>query len=385
MRYFIIAGEASGDLHGSNLMRELKEVDPKAQFCFLGGDLMSAQGGELIKHYREMAFMGFVNVLRNAGKVIDNMNLCKKSIVAFKPDVVILIDYPSFNLRIAEFVKKNIHIPVYYYISPKLWAWKEFRIKSIKKYVDNMFTIFPFETEFYKKHGYEVEYVGNPSVDSIASRPMQDESINNFCNANDIDNTPIIALLPGSRKQEIRACLPTMLEAAKNFDRYQIVVTGAPGVSPNFYNEIADMKGVKIVFDQTYRLLSQSDAAIVNSGTATLETALIGTPQIVVYQLAMSRVAMLLKPILIKTKYVSLVNIIAGKEVVTELLGHHFTAENLTKELSVLLNDSKRLLAMKEDYRAISALLGKPGAAIQAAKSIFNHLKTTQKETALSD
>lgn len=385
MRYFIIAGEASGDLHGSNLMRELKEVDPKAQFCFLGGDLMSAQGGELIKHYREMAFMGFVNVLRNAGKVIDNMNLCKKSIVAFKPDVVILIDYPSFNLRIAEFVKKNIHIPVYYYISPKLWAWKEFRIKSIKKYVDNMFTIFPFETEFYKKHGYEVEYVGNPSVDSIASRPMQDESINNFCNANDIDNTPIIALLPGSRKQEIRACLPTMLEAAKNFDRYQIVVTGAPGVSPNFYNEIADMQGVKIVFDQTYRLLSQSDAAIVNSGTATLETALIGTPQIVVYQLAMSRVAMLLKPILIKTKYVSLVNIIAGKEVVTELLGHHFTAENLTKELSVLLNDSKRLLAMKEDYRAISALLGKPGAAIQAAKSIFNHLKTTQKETALSD
>lgn len=385
MRYFIIAGEASGDLHGSNLMRELKEVDPKAQFCFLGGDLMSAQGGELIKHYREMAFMGFVNVLRNAGKVIDNMNLCKKSIVAFKPDVVILIDYPSFNLRIAEFVKKNIHIPVYYYISPKLWAWKEFRIKSIKKYVDNMFTIFPFETEFYKKHGYEVEYVGNPSVDSIASRPMQDESINNFCNANDIDNTPIIALLPGSRKQEIRACLPTMLEAAKNFDRYQIVVTGAPGVSPNFYNEIADMKGVKIVFDQTYRLLSQSDTAIVNSGTATLETALIGTPQIVVYQLAMSRVAMMLKPILIKTKYVSLVNIIAGKEVVTELLGHHFTAENLTKELSVLLNDSKRLLAMKEDYRAISALLGKPGAAIQAAKSIFNHLKTTQKETALSD
>ncbi len=385
MRYFIIAGEASGDLHGSNLMRELKEVDPKAQFCFLGGDLMSAQGGELIKHYREMAFMGFVNVLRNAGKVIDNMNLCKKSIVAFKPDVVILIDYPSFNLRIAEFVKKNIHIPVYYYISPKLWAWKEFRIKSIKKYVDNMFTIFPFETEFYKKHGYEVEYVGNPSVDSIASRPMQDESFNNFCNANDIDNTPIIALLPGSRKQEIRACLPTMLEAAKNFDRYQIVVTGAPGVSPNFYNEIADMQGVKIVFDQTYRLLSQSDTAIVNSGTATLETALIGTPQIVVYQLAMSRVAMMLKPILIKTKYVSLVNIIAGKEVVTELLGHHFTAENLTKELSVLLNDSKRLLAMKEDYRAISALLGKPGAAIQAAKSIFNHLKTTQKETALSD
>ncbi len=385
MRYFIIAGEASGDLHGSNLMRELKEVDPKAQFCFLGGDLMSAQGGELIKHYREMAFMGFVNVLRNAGKVIDNMNLCKKSIVAFKPDVVILIDYPSFNLRIAEFVKKNIHIPVYYYISPKLWAWKEFRIKSIKKYVDNMFTIFPFETEFYKKHGYEVEYVGNPSVDSIASRPMQDESFNNFCNANDIDNTPIIALLPGSRKQEIRACLPTMLEAAKNFDRYQIVVTGAPGVSPDFYNEIADMRGVKIVFDQTYRLLSQSDAAIVNSGTATLETALIGTPQIVVYQLAMSRVAMMLKPILIKTKYVSLVNIIAGKEVVTELLGHHFTAENLTKELRVLLNDSKRLHAMKEDYRAISALLGKPGAAIQAAKSIFNHLKTTQKETALSD
>ena len=378
MRYFIIAGEASGDLHGSNLMRELKEVDPEAQFCFLGGDLMSAQGGELIKHYREMAFMGFVNVLRNAGKVIDNMNLCKKSIVAFKPDVVIMIDYPSFNLRIAEFVKKNIHIPVYYYISPKLWAWKEFRIKSIKKYVDNMFTIFPFETEFYKKHGYDVEYVGNPSVDSIASRPMQDETFNNFCNANDIDYNPIIALLPGSRKQEIRACLPTMLEAAKKFEQYQIVVTGAPGVSPNFYNEIADMRGVKIVFDQTYRLLSQADAAIVNSGTATLETALIGTPQIVVYQLAMSRVAMLLKPILIKTKYVSLVNIIAGKEVVTELLGHHFTTQNLAQELRILLNDSKRLLAMKEDYRAISALLGKPGAALHAAKSIFDHLKTPQ-------
>ncbi len=373
MKYFIIAGEASGDLHASNLMHQLKEIDKDAEFCYLGGDLMQAVGGKLIIHYREMAFMGFWNVIKNGGKVLNNLKLAKEAIEQFQPDVVILVDYPSFNLRIARFVKENFNTPVFYYISPKLWAWKEFRIKQIKKYVDKMFTIFPFETSFYKKHNYEVEYVGNPTVDSITTRPNQDEKFEQFIKRNNLDEKPIIALLPGSRKQEITACLPRMIEAAKQFENYQIVVSGAPGNEINFYNDLIGEQA--IVFNQTYELLTQASVAVVNSGTATLETALIGTPQVVVYHVALSRIALKIKPYVIKTKFVSLVNILAGKEVVKELLGHHFTINNLTLEIEKLLNDASYQNTIRENYDKIKLELGENGSSYQAAKAIFSNLK----------
>ena len=374
MKYFIIAGEASGDLHASNLMRELKVIDPQAEFCFLGGDLMAAQGGKLVKHYRDMAFMGFISVLKNSRKVLNNLKECKLAIARFRPDVVILVDYPSFNLRIAKFVKETLHQPIYYYISPKIWAWKEFRIKRIKKYVDRMFTILPFETEFYKKHDYEVHYVGNPSVDSVASRPKQQQTFAEFCQINKLSQLPIIALLPGSRRQEITGCLPTMLEAVKKHTNFQVVVSGAPGIEPDFYKTFIGHNEINIVFDQTYELLSHSKAAIVNSGTATLETALINTPQVVVYKVAFPALAMPLKSIFIKVKFVSLVNLIAGKEVVKELIGDLFTVLNVRKEVNRLLFDEKYRAGMLQDYQEIQEKLGGPGAAKKAAERIFSSL-----------
>ena len=239
MKYFIIAGEASGDLHASNLMRELRKADSQAEFCFLGGDLMQAQGGKLVKHYRQMAFMGIIAVLKNARTVLKNLSDCKKAIVDFQPDVLILVDYPSFNLRIARFVKENLNrTKVYYYISPKIWAWKEYRINEIKRYVDKMFTIFPFETAFYAKHKFPVEYVGNPTVDSISKRPNQQQTFTQFCTENNLPEKPIIAILSGSRKQEIAACLPRMLEAGLRFTDYQVVVAGAPAIEPALYDSI---------------------------------------------------------------------------------------------------------------------------------------------------
>ena len=367
-RYFIIAGEASGDLHASNLMRELKTLDAKAEFCFLGGDLMAAQGGEMVKHYRDMAFMGFIAVLKNARTVLNNLADAKQAIARFRPDVVILVDYPSFNLRIARFVKETLHLPVYYYISPKIWAWKEFRIKSIKKYVDRMFTILPFETEFYQNHDYEVTYAGNPSVDSIASRPHQQQTFSEFCRINKLTELPIIAILPGSRKQEIAGCLPAMLEAAKKFSNHQIVVSGAPGMEPDFYKSFIKNSETNVVFNQTYELVAHAHAAVVNSGTATLETALLNTPQVVVYKVALAPLAMPLKKILIQVKYVSLVNIIAGKEVVKELVGDLFTVTNIRNELNKLLHDEKYRLEMLDGYHEIREKLGAPGAAVNAAR-----------------
>jgi lipid-A-disaccharide synthase len=274
MRYFIIAGEASGDLHASNLMRELKKQDSNAEFCFLGGDFMQLQGGTMIIHYREMAFMGFVAVVQNARKIFKNMTDCKQAILDFKPDIVILVDYPSFNLRIAQFVKEKLNTRVYYYISPKIWAWKENRIHKIKRYIDRMFTIFPFETEFYARHQFAVEYVGNPTVDSVFQRPNQQQTFEEFCSNNTLPAKPIIALLAGSRKQEISNCLPRMLKAATQFENYQTLVSAAPGIEPDFYLQYIDKK--QLIFGQTYELVAHAKAAIVNSGTATLETALIG-------------------------------------------------------------------------------------------------------------
>lgn len=374
MRYFIIAGEASGDLHASDLMRELKNQDSAAEFCFLGGDLMQAQGGKMIKHYRRMAFMGFVAVIKNFRTVLNNMKDCKNAILDFRPDVVILVDYPSFNLRIARFVKENLDIPVYYYISPKIWAWKEYRIERIKKYVDKMFTIFPFETEFYARHNYPVEYVGNPLVDAVSLRTTPTLTFKEFCSANDLSGKPVIALLPGSRRQEITDCLQLMIESATQFSGFQVVVSGAPGINPDFYAPYINNKNVSIVYGQTYALVQHARAAIVNSGTATLETALIGTPQVVVYHQALGRIAWLLKEIVIKVKFISLVNLVAGKEVVKELIAHLFTVPNMSRELEKLLNDENYRSEMMEEYARIQQLFGKPGAAARAAASIYKAL-----------
>ena len=372
MRYFLIAGEASGDLHASNLMRELRKADSNAEFCFLGGDLMQAQGGKMIKHYRQMAFMGFLAVLKNARTVLKNMNDCKQAIIDFKPDVLILVDYPSFNLRMARFAKEKTDTSVFYYISPKIWAWKEFRIKQIKKYVDKMFTIFPFETAFYARHNYAVEYVGNPTVESILTRPNQHQTFDEFCTENKLSQKPIIALLAGSRKQEISACLPRMMEAASRFPDYQIVIAGAPGINPEFYQAVLKGNKVSIVFGKTYDLLQQSNAAIVNSGTATLETAMVGTPQVVVYHVIFGRLAFAIKDLFIKVKFFSLVNLVAEKEVVKELVAHHFTVENVANELNKLLNDNSYRTDMINEYAEIQKALGGTGAAAKAAKSIIN-------------
>ena len=379
MKYFIIAGEASGDLHASNLMRELRKADPETDFCFLGGDLMQAQGGKMIKHYRKMAFMGFWGVLKNARKVLDNINECKKAIIEFQPDVVILVDYPGFNLPMAKFTKVKLNIPVYYYISPKIWAWKEHRINDIKKYVDKVFTIFPFETTFYAGHDYPAEYIGNPSVDSVSMRPNQLQTFKEFCTINNLPNKPIIAILAGSRKQEISACIPRMINATLRFPEYQAVIAGAPGIDPKFYNSIIKDKSVQIVFDQTYELLQQAKAAIVNSGTATLETALIGTPEVVVYNVYFGRFMMVLKDLFVKVKYISLVNLVAEKEVVKELMAHYFTVETVSKELDNLLHNKSYRENMLNEYMIMKNSLGGPGAAGNAAKRMVELLSASRK------
>ncbi len=373
MKYFIIAGEASGDLHASNLMRELKLADRDAVFRFSGGDLMRAEAGEPVIHYRDMAFMGVVNVVLHAKTILRNFNIIQSELLAFQPDVVILIDYPSFNLRIARFVKKHLPAKVFYYIPPKLWAWKEYRIKSIRKYVDKVFTIFPFETAFYNKHKYEVEYVGNPTVDSVYSALSEMKlTFAEFCEANRLPSLPVIALLPGSRKQEIRGCLPRMIEAAKQFKDYQIVISGAPGVDADFYNEIAG--GLPIVFQQTCQLLKFSEAAVVNSGTATLETALVGTPEVVVYHIPGKQLGYLAKKIFVRVKYISLVNLIAGKEVIKELYAHKFSVQHVRTELELLLLNKEYRAGMLHGYENIKKSLENSGTAKRAAEKMLTYL-----------
>ena len=376
MRYFIIAGEASGDLHASNLMRELRIADTQAEFCFLGGDLMQAQGGKMIKHYRDMAFMGIVAVLKNARTVLKNLSDCKQAITDFRPDVLILVDYPSFNLRMARFVKENLNTKVYYYISPKLWAWKEYRIKEIKRYVDKMFTIFPFETAFYAKHNYDVEYVGNPTVDSVCTRPHQDQSFADFCAENKLPTKPIIAILAGSRKQEIVGCLPRMVDAGLRFPDYQVIIAGAPGIEADLYNSVLKGRDVSVVFGKTYELLQQSKAAVVNSGTATLETALVGTPEVVVYHVPLGRIGYFVKEMVVRVKFVSLVNIVAEKLIVKELLAHLFTVKNIAAELDLILNNPTYRQTMLQNYSIIKKALGEPGTAERAAKKMVELLRS---------
>ncbi|MDR1653781.1 MAG: lipid-A-disaccharide synthase [Prevotellaceae bacterium] len=372
MKYFLIAGEASGDLHGANLIAELKRHDGAAVFRFLGGDLMMHQSdAQPAVHYSRMAFMGVVNVLKNAGKVLKTFKTCKQQILDFQPDIVILIDYPSFNLRIAKFVKNTSpHIPVIYYILPKIWAWKTFRIRQMKRYIDRMYSILPFETDFYKKYDCEIEYVGNPSVDSVAAFTQQ-YTENEFITRYNLENKPVIALLAGSRRQEIAKCLPTMFEAAIYFSDFQVVVAGAPSIGKEFYDKILPDKRFALILNDTYEVLSHARAAIVNSGTATLETALLNIPQVVVYYVPAGKFAVFVKNIFIKVKYISLVNLILGRKIVTELIAHLFTPSNIRAQMPNLLFDTKERREMLACYAEIRRKLGPKGAAKRAAQKIL--------------
>ena len=374
MKYYLIAGEASGDLHASNLMKALKREDPDAEFRFFGGDLMEACGGTLVKHYRDMAYMGFIPVLMNLDKVLANMRLCKQDIAATRPDVVILVDYPGFNLKIAKYVKTRLDIPVYYYISPKIWAWKEWRVKSIRRYVDRLYSILPFEVDFYARHHYAVEYVGNPTVDELAVRSRADETFDDFVTECRLERKPIIALLAGSRVSEIKDNLPMMIEAAESFPDYQLVIAGAPGISPDFYAPYLQGHRVKVVQGKTYRLLQQSKVALVTSGTATLETALLRVPQVVCYWVGGGKLFYKTFEKILKVPYVSLVNLIADAPVVSELLGYRATAANLRRELAALFDEGNRE-RMLAGYDLVAGRLGAPGAPENAARSMVAALR----------
>ena len=377
MKYYLIVGEASGDLHASNLMKAIKAVDADAEFRFFGGDLMSAVGGERVKHYRELAYMGFVPVLLHLRTIFANMKLCKKDVLSWNPDALILVDYPGFNLSIAEFIHKNSGIPVYYYISPKIWAWKEYRIKNIKRDIDELFSILPFEIEFFEeKHNYKINYVGNPCVDAVdafkRNAPMTRAE---FLSANSIPDKPVIALLAGSRKQEIVANLPMMLEAIKEYPEYQPVIAGAPGIDKNFYAPYLEA-GACIVFGQTYNILNNAHAALVTSGTATLETALFNVPQVVCYATPMPKLYSWLKRNFLKVRYVSLVNLVADREVVRELVAADMGVANIKNELGKLLpSSSKERTAMLREYSRMMDILGEPGASERAAQKICSILK----------
>ena len=375
MKYYLIVGEASGDLHASNLMRAIQNEDNQAEFRFFGGDLMAAVGGTRVKHYKELAYMGFIPVLLHLRTIFRNMDYCKRDIQQWNPDVLILVDYPGFNLKIAEFVKKHTSIPVYYYISPKIWAWKEYRIKNIKRYVDEMFSILPFEVQFFKKHNYQIHYVGNPCVDAVhAYCSHHTENKVDFLQQNGLENKPLVALLAGSRKQEIKDNLTRMIEASRDFPEYQFVVAGAPGLDPEFYRQfMAD--DTKIVFGKTYELLRYSEAALVTSGTATLETSLFKIPQVVCYYMAAGKLISFLRKLVLKVKYISLVNLIADNEVVKELVADEMTVENVKKELKRILPGGEGRENMLSGYNHLCDILGPAGASEKAAEQIVACLK----------
>ena len=377
MKYYLIFGEASGDLHASHLMAALKVEDPQAEFRFFGGDLMAAVGGTMVKHYKELAYMGFIPVLLHLRTIFANMKRCKEDIVAWQPDVVILVDYPGFNLSIAKFLRAKTHIPVYYYISPKIWAWKEYRIKNIKRDVDELFSILPFEVEFFEdKHHYPIHYVGNPTVDEVTLfRAEHPETFDGFVRENNLDSKPIIALLAGSRKQEIKDNLPDMIRAASAFPEYQLVLAGAPGISPDYYHEYVGDAKVKILFGQTYRLLQQAEAALVTSGTATLETALFRVPQAVCYHTPIGKVISFLRRHILTVKYISLVNLIANREVVKELVADTMTVEQARAELERILYDKDYRQRMLDGYEYMAARLGDAGAPKRAAKKMVRLLR----------
>ena len=377
MKYYLIAGEASGDIHASHLMKAIREEDAEAQFRCFGGDMMAAEGAELVQHYRDLAYMGIFPVLMHLRTILRGMKRCKEDILAWQPDVLILVDYPGFNLKIARFVKQHSNIPVYYYISPKIWAWKEWRIKDIKRDIDALFSILPFEVKFYEKHRYPIYYVGNPTVDEVDAylkeHPADEEC---FRRNNNLDERPIIALLAGSRKQEVRDNLRRMVEAAKPFSKdFQLVLAAAPGLDDDFYKGCASGLDISIVRDQTYGLLQHSTAALVTSGTATLETALFRVPQVVCYYMKWGRLASFARRLILKIPYISLVNLIAGEEVVPELVCEQMTPENVRRHLADILPGGSARDAQLQGYERMAAILGEPGAPKRAAKEINSKLK----------
>ena len=370
MKYYLIAGEASGDLHASNLIKALKKTDPEANFRFWGGNLMQEAGGTLVKHYKELAFMGFVEVLFNLRTIIKNISFCKKDIAQYKPDVIIFVDYPGFNLRIAKWAKEQAYA-THYYISPQIWAWKENRISAIKRDIDQMYVILPFEKEFYEmKHQFPVHFVGHPLLDAISNRKLVDAD--EFKQYYNLDSRPIIALLPGSRKQEISKMLQTMLSITDDFEDYQFIIAGAPSQEPAFYKTFMRKKNVHLVMNKTYDVLTLATAALVTSGTATLETALLKVPEVVCYK--GSSISYQIAKRIVKLDYISLVNLIMKKEVVKELIQKDFNNKSLKKELNKILDPDNRETIF-EEYYELEKELGGPGASQKTATLIYNAIK----------
>ena len=389
MKYYLIAGEASGDLHASRLMRSLKAKDPEAEFRYFGGDLMAQEGGTLVKHYRELAYMGFIPVLMHLRTILRNMKMCKRDIAEWRPDAVILVDYPGFNLSIAKFVHKwrgNLPSPathhpspithhpspkIYYYIAPKLWAWKEYRIKSLKRDVDELFSILPFEVDFFEgKHHYPIHYVGNPTAQEVREWLKNEElRVKN-------EELNIVALLAGSRRQEIKDNLPAMIKATRHLaGRYDVVLAGAPSIEEDYYRTFIEGTHVRLVMNQTYQLLSEATAALVTSGTATLETCMFSVPQVVCYYTPLKHVIGFLRRLVLKVKYVSLVNLIADREVVTELVAETFSVSNIRRELEAILPGGDRRQQMLDDYREVYRRLGESNAPDRAAELMISYLK----------
>ncbi|HZL09357.1 MAG TPA: lipid-A-disaccharide synthase [Prolixibacteraceae bacterium] len=372
MKYYVIAGEASGDLHASNLIKEISLIDHQSQFRGFGGDLMEKAGMTVLKHYRDMAYMGFVPVIMNLSTIQKNFRFSEQDMLDFHPDVLILIDYPGFNLRMAKFAKEH-GIRTFYYISPKIWAWKQKRVFRVKAYVDEMFTILPFETDFYRKFDYPVNYVGNPLLDAILEKKTEPD-FPRFFAENELPDKPILALLPGSRKGEISVLLPTMLKASAQFPEFQCVIAGAPNMGTEFYQPFMTDHQVPIIWNKTYEILIHSRIAIVASGTATLETAILNVPQVVVYQMTPNWLFKYLKYFLI-TKWISLVNIILEREAVTELIQSDFTVKKVVFELGKILNNPENEKRMLDDYRDMMLLMGDHGASKRAAKLMVEKLK----------
>ena len=385
MKYYLIVGEASGDLHASRLMRSLKKVDEFAEFRFFGGDLMAAEGGTRVKHYKELAYMGFVPVLLHLRTIFSNMKMCKEDIVKWKPDVVILVDYPGFNLNIAKFLKKKTNIPAYYYISPKIWAWKEWRIRSIRRDIAEMFSILPFEVPFYeKKHHYPIHYVGNPTAQEVNEfRAGYQQSFEEFCTENQLDtHRPILALLAGSRLQEIKDNLPAMIEVAERFEDFQMVLAGAPSIEDKYYEQFVKGTPVRMVRNKTYQLLSHSTAALVTSGTATLETALFNVPQVVCYETPLPRLVRFAFEHIMSCKHISLVNLIADKEVVQEMFADRFKVDAIADQLYQLLPGMEGRKRMLAEYQVVRERLGNLMAPDEAA-TIMHGLLVKRRERLL--
>ncbi len=368
MKYYIISGEASGDLHASNLMKHLKKKDVEIQVRAWGGNLMEAQGAALVKHYKDLAFMGFLEVILNLKTILGNLSLCKKDILEFQPDALILVDYPGFNMRIAKFAKQH-NIPVYYYISPQVWAWKKNRVYDIKKYVKKLYAILPFEKAFYKKYDYDVEYLGHPLLDAVESYKFNAVNLGTTWKQ---EGRPLVALLPGSRVQELTKMLPKMLEVEKQFPHCDFIIAGVEALGDDFYQSFLKQSSIKVIYNKTYALFEQADAALVSSGTATLETALFDVPQVVCYQT--SKLSFAIAKLLVDIKYISLVNLISDKEIVKELLQDDLTVPNMVVELNLILASDKRN-QMQNEYSELRTILGGVGASERVAESIFKDLK----------